>query len=63
MSERLIRGRLDGSGILVSADAPLLRLQQRAGAGEMAQWAISSGERREPKASGWTAGPPCRALG
>ncbi|WP_428682200.1 sensor histidine kinase [Sphingopyxis sp.] len=33
MSERLIRGRLDGSGILVSADAPLLRLQQRAGAG------------------------------
>lgn len=33
MSERIVRGRIDGSGALVSADAPLLRLQQRAGAG------------------------------
>ena len=33
MSERLIRGRIDGAGALVSADEPLLRLQQRAGAG------------------------------
>ncbi|WP_374523860.1 sensor histidine kinase [Sphingopyxis sp.] len=33
MSARLIRGRIDDSGVLVSADAPLLRLQQRAGAG------------------------------
>ncbi|KGB54279.1 Histidine kinase [Sphingopyxis sp. LC81] len=33
MSERIIRGRVDRSGALVSADAPLLRLQQRAGAG------------------------------
>src|SRR3546814_10840123 len=33
MSERVIRGRIDRSGALVSADAPLLRLQQRAGAG------------------------------
>jgi signal transduction histidine kinase len=33
MSERIIRGRVDRSGALVSADTPLLRLQQRAGAG------------------------------
>ncbi|HEY0595073.1 MAG TPA: sensor histidine kinase, partial [Sphingopyxis sp.] len=33
MSERIVRGRIDGAGALVSADAPLLRLQQRAGAG------------------------------
>ena len=33
MSERIIRGRVDRSGVLVSADAPLLRLQQRTGAG------------------------------
>ncbi len=33
MNERVIRGRVDQSGALVSADAPLLRLQQRAGAG------------------------------
>ena len=33
MSERVVRGRIDRSGALVSADAPLLRLQQRAGAG------------------------------
>ena len=33
MSERIIRGRIDRSGSLISADAPLLRLQQRAGAG------------------------------
>ena len=33
MSERIVRGRIDRSGALVSADAPLLRLQQRAGAG------------------------------
>lgn len=33
MSERIIRGRIDRAGALVSADAPLLRLQQRAGAG------------------------------
>ena len=32
MSERIVRGRVDRSGALVSADAPLLRLQQRAGA-------------------------------
>ncbi len=33
MSERIIRGRIDRAGTLVSADAPLLRLQQRAGGG------------------------------
>jgi hypothetical protein len=33
MSERIVRGRVDRSGVLVSADVPLLRLQQRAGAG------------------------------
>ncbi len=33
MTERVIRGRIDRAGALVSADAPLLRLQQRAGAG------------------------------
>ncbi|KTE14258.1 sensor histidine kinase [Sphingopyxis sp. H115] len=33
MSERIIRGRIDRSGLLVSADTPLLRLQQRAGSG------------------------------
>ena len=33
MNERVVRGRVDRSGALVSADAPLLRLQQRAGAG------------------------------
>ncbi|ABF52884.1 sensor histidine kinase [Sphingopyxis alaskensis] len=33
MSERVVRGRVDRSGVLVSADVPLLRLQQRAGAG------------------------------
>ena len=33
MNERIIRGRIDRAGALVSADAPLLRLQQRAGAG------------------------------
>ena len=33
VNERVIRGRIDRSGALVSADAPLLRLQQRAGAG------------------------------
>ncbi|WP_338425404.1 sensor histidine kinase [Sphingopyxis kveilinensis] len=33
MNDRVIRGRVDQSGALVSADAPLLRLQQRAGAG------------------------------
>lgn len=33
MSDRIIHGRLDRAGVLVSADAPLLRLQQRAGAG------------------------------
>ncbi|WP_447762370.1 sensor histidine kinase [Sphingopyxis panaciterrae] len=33
MSERIVRGRIDRSGALVSADGPLLRLQQRAGAG------------------------------
>ena len=33
MSERIVHGRIDRSGALVSADAPLLRLQQRAGAG------------------------------
>ena len=31
--ERIIRGRVDASGALVSADPSLLRLQQRAGAG------------------------------
>ncbi|WP_082662852.1 sensor histidine kinase [Sphingopyxis sp. HXXIV] len=34
MAERVIRGRIDRGGILVSGDAPLLRLQQRAGGGE-----------------------------
>ncbi|MBO9697456.1 MAG: HAMP domain-containing histidine kinase [Sphingopyxis sp.] len=33
MNERIIRGRIDRAGALVSADAPLLRLQQRAGSG------------------------------
>ena len=33
MSERIVRGRIDRAGVLVSADAPLTRLQQRAGAG------------------------------
>ena len=33
MTDRVIRGRIDRAGALVSADAPLLRLQQRAGAG------------------------------
>ncbi|ALH80209.1 sensor histidine kinase [Sphingopyxis macrogoltabida] len=33
MSARVVRGRIDRSGALVSADGPLLRLQQRAGAG------------------------------
>ncbi|WOF44642.1 HAMP domain-containing histidine kinase [Sphingopyxis indica] len=33
MSERIVRGRIDRAGILVSADAPLLKLQRRAGAG------------------------------
>lgn len=33
MSERIVRGRINRAGALVSADAPLLRLQQRAGAG------------------------------
>lgn len=33
MSERIIRGRIDRAGALISADAPLLRLQQRAGGG------------------------------
>ncbi|MDZ3831522.1 MAG: HAMP domain-containing sensor histidine kinase [Sphingopyxis sp.] len=33
MSERIIRGRIDRAGVLISADPPLLRLQQRAGAG------------------------------
>ena len=32
-SEHIIHGRIDRSGLLISADAPLLRLQQRAGAG------------------------------
>ena len=32
-TERIIRGRIDRAGTLVSADPPLLRLQQRAGAG------------------------------
>ena len=32
MNERIVRGRVDSAGRLVSADAPLLRLQQRAGA-------------------------------
>ncbi|APZ98396.1 sensor histidine kinase [Sphingopyxis sp. QXT-31] len=34
MAERVIRGRIDRGGNLVSGDAPLLRLQQRAGGGE-----------------------------
>ena len=33
MSERIIRGRVDRAGALISADTPLLRLQQRAGSG------------------------------
>lgn len=33
MSERIVRGRVDRSGTLVGGDAPLLRLQQRAGGG------------------------------
>lgn len=33
MSDRIVRGRIDRAGALVSADAPLLRLQQRAGSG------------------------------
>lgn len=33
MTDRIIRGRIDRAGALVSADAPLMRLQQRAGAG------------------------------
>jgi len=33
MTERFVRGRVDRGGALVSADAALLRLQQRAGAG------------------------------
>jgi hypothetical protein len=33
VSERIVRGRIDRSGVLVSADGPLLRLQRRAGAG------------------------------
>ena len=33
MNERIVRGRIDRTGLLVSADGPLLRLQQRAGAG------------------------------
>jgi signal transduction histidine kinase len=33
MTARIVRGRVDRAGALVSADAPLLRLQQRAGAG------------------------------
>lgn len=33
VSARIIRGRIDGAGALISADAPLLRLQKRAGAG------------------------------
>lgn len=33
IAERIIRGRIDRSGVLVSADAPLARLQQRAGGG------------------------------
>lgn len=32
MNERIVRGRVDSAGRLVRADAPLLRLQQRAGA-------------------------------
>ncbi|OWR01483.1 sensor histidine kinase [Sphingopyxis witflariensis] len=32
-SEHIIHGRIDRAGLLISADAPLLRLQQRAGAG------------------------------
>lgn len=33
IDDRIIRGRIDRSGALISADAPLLRLQQRAGSG------------------------------
>ena len=33
MTDRIIRGRIDRAGTLVSGDAPLLRIQQRAGAG------------------------------
>lgn len=33
MAERIIRGRVNRAGVLVSADAALLRLQQRAGGG------------------------------
>lgn len=33
MTDRIVRGRIDRAGGLVSADAPLLRLQQRAGGG------------------------------
>ncbi len=33
IADRIIRGRIDRSGALVSADAPLARLQQRAGGG------------------------------
>ena len=33
MNDRIVHGRIDRSVALVSADAPLLRLQQRAGAG------------------------------
>lgn len=33
MNEAVIRGRIDRAGVLISGDAPLLRLQQRAGAG------------------------------
>jgi len=33
VSERIVRGRIDRAGALISADGPLLRLQQRAGAG------------------------------
>lgn len=32
MTERVVRGRIDRAGLLISADAPLMRLQQRAGA-------------------------------
>lgn len=31
MSERIVRGRIDRAGLLVSGDAPLIRLQRRAG--------------------------------
>ncbi|PKP98341.1 MAG: sensor histidine kinase [Alphaproteobacteria bacterium HGW-Alphaproteobacteria-13] len=33
MDERIVRGRIDRAGALLSADAPLLHLQQRAGSG------------------------------